>query len=233
MASYQASQASPPKAQAEAPATPDFDEQLNKLVTEYGEEAAAPFKALLSRQEQLERDIAQQRELLTQQREEMHRAEGASFIQGHIDARPTLKQWQEDARAFEAGDLSKNAGPWTQSLMVEDWLQKNDPAYRELSYDERFAKVEATVQQALGSPSQAAPAAAPADRQKAVEAAITKAAQTPIESLSDLAVGGAPVRSEGEKIANMSAWELTQQYENMTPEQRDQLLASHASLMIQ
>lgn len=142
-------------------------------------------------------------------------------IQTAIDANPALAAWQ----------TAEDQSMWNQASAFDKVLREN-PKYADMPFADRFAKVVELTQSALGveAPAKieaAKPALTAEETRAAAAAKLAEKNKTakPV-SMSQIPGGAPPAVDEREKVEQMSAVALGQQFMSMTPEQRDAYLAT-------
>lgn len=146
-----------------------------------------------------------------QRTESDYKSEMVAKVGEAVDRNATLSYWRD-----------KDPAMWERAVAVDQAL-RNDPGIRDLSFDERFAKVVRAVEAVHGAtdlPTEYQP------KDKVAESAreIVKGAKAPRpSSLSDIH-GGSPPGAGGPDVASMSAAQLAAAWEQMSPEQIERVL---------
>ena len=149
--------------------------------------------------------------------------EGAE-VQRMIDGNPNLSEWQREANAAKAGDVTKSTLKWEQALAMDGAL-KNNPEWAGRSMADRFGE----VVKILGGDAPGSGAPAPSQTKD-----VKPAGQDPNQdsnpalpaSLDDLPVG-TPSKSLLEQVEGMSPTEIHQwigDNPNLSNEQLETLL---------
>lgn len=193
------------------------DEDLVQLDNDLPGVAKA-FRAQLALIEQLGGTVQTlQREHAVQQSVQQLSTQDA--IDAAIAATPDLAAWRA------AAENKENPDPlmWDRAVKLDAQL-RDDPAWQDRSFSERFAKVTETIKGLYGTPS-AAPAALPTATPDAVkakaDAALASAASAGAvpKSSSDIPGGSAPPVDELAAMSDKSGAQLTAEFMAMTPEQ--------------
>jgi hypothetical protein len=191
----------------------DMREQARALEDDFPENAALIkrqadlLEKMYRRQLVVESNIMQEREAAQQ---DQAKAVSTS-VQEAIDQIPELSAWQ-----------SAQGREWELAL-EQDRVLRKQPEWADKTFDERFAKVTEIVRVLMPSA-----AVAPAPTLKSDPSSERPVAPTtpPVNSLSDIPGGVAPVRNHAEQVEGMSAAALGNKMAGMTQDQLMDYLSS-------
>ena len=141
-----------------------------------------------------------------------------SEVQSAIDANPTLAAWQ----------TAEDQSMWDEAARF-DKLLRGSPKYANVSFADRFAKVVELTRLELGLEAEA-PRTVELTQEQIKAAAQAKLKQVTAKSkpvtLSDIPGGAPPAVDERQKVEEMSAVALGQQFMGMTKEQMETYLST-------
>lgn len=166
------------------------------------------MRALLTRQQAIERQEAerqQQAEAREKEQKEQEKQSVEQQVQAAIDAVPALKHWQENKPAFfsEAGDI--------------DTKLRADPAWAHKPFKERFEKVVELMTKEYGQTILPTGSAAPPKKGKdGLPPPITDAG---VNTLTDIQGGTPTSQSALEAAETASTDDLSREYEKMSPDE--------------
>lgn len=156
--------------------------------------------------------LNEQLQLQAQQTQEVKAESLVSVVQSAIDANPKLAYLQtQDAKAYEAAKRI-------------DRTLREDPAFADLSLEERFSKVIERYEEAYGAVK--LETKSELHLKEATKKALEKADETKKvpTTISDIQGGSAVPVDEQAAIADKSGAELTDMFSKMTPDQIDNYL---------
>jgi len=144
-----------------------------------------------------------------------------SEVQTAIDENPTLAAWQ----------TAEDQSLWNEASRF-DKLLRESPAYANVSFADRFAKVVELTQSALGLEAETPPAVVeekptltPEQVKSAAQAKLTAKAKLPVSS-SQFPGGVPPAVDEKDRVEQMSSVELGNKFLGMSREQLDTYLST-------
>ncbi|MEW5251040.1 hypothetical protein [Microbulbifer discodermiae] len=203
----------------------DIDDEMLETLSEYGN-LGEVVRALALQNQQLQEAISQDRENAVPPVPDQGPDAMQQQVETAIADNPSLSDWRQN-------DPDK----WEMAIIVDEKL-KQDPAFKEASFEERFKEVVKRTQAAFGVPdkpqdepgqSKKTPdqsdqdAQALADKAKAKVEEATKN-QFP-QSLTDIGHSSTAEKSRLDQFSEMSEAELAVAMENMSQDQIESLMA--------
>ena len=218
----------------EAARRAEVNEAVAKVESEFGEEAAKPYRTILEENGQLRDRLARVEERFVADDGRQFR-DLQSQIQTAIDQVPAMADWQADAEAARAGDTTKSAHMW-ELVMANDAVLQRSAEWQGRPRVERYQHVAKMLgggdAPASGAPNPSqepgggTPAPTP-EQQAAAQRAVDRSAGPGVTSLTDLP-GSAPTQTDGQQYETMDAMELTDAFDGMSTAAIEELLARTA-----
>ncbi|MEX2964509.1 hypothetical protein [Microbulbifer sp. TYP-18] len=193
----------------------DIDDEMLETLSEYGN-LGEVVRALALQNQQLQEAISQDREKAAPPVPDQGPDAVQQQVESAIANNPSLSDWRQN-------DPDK----WEMAIIVDEKL-KQDPAFKEASFEERFKEVVKRTQAAFGVPDKpqdepGQDAQALADKAKAKVEEATKN-QFP-QSLTDIGHSSTAEKSRLDQFSEMSEAELAVAMENMSQDQIESLMA--------
>ena len=223
LAREQATQIAALKAEKAAPAG-DAEMLTDEELTALEEDSPTLAKTLRAQQAAIKKLTETVQGMANVQREQVvqQETEVKTEIQTAIDANPTLAIWQ----------TAEDQTMWNEASRFDKLLRGN-PKYADVSFEDRFKKVVVLTREALDLEPETPvvdepkPALTQAEIKAAAQAklASVQKAKKPL-SLSDIPGGAPPAVDERQKVEEMSAVALGQQFLGMTKDQMEAYLST-------
>ena len=209
---------------------PALTEKVDKVATDYGDEAADPIKEITDKYRDIAGRLAKSEadgEATKIRDERVKQIETGSEVSRAIAGNEHINSWYTEMQAVQGGDGTKSTAKWDIAVAMDKVLMA-DPAWTGKSVAERFDEVAKRVNSSLGVETGGTPATL--DTEQAISAEIARrAAAAKVddapETLTDLP-GGERITDLTQKLDNMSTAELTDLVEggSMSIEAADQLI---------